>query len=108
MYLQGVDVGNVDNVYVWGAPEHLEGYMQQTGRAGRRGQEGHAVLMAEKTVYPVRSACPPVQSVSNGDGDDEDPESIFRKECDENVREFILAGTDFGVENTCRCQILDD
>lgn len=88
------------NVYVWGAPESLEEYSQEVGRAGRRDhQTGRAVMMVEKTIFPVRKA---------GTVDASPTSALeFRKNCDPHVRRFVLAGSEYPGAATCHCWELD-
>ena len=40
----GLDCPNVRKVLHWGAPEDIESYLQETGRAGRDGEQALAIL----------------------------------------------------------------
>lgn len=41
----GIDYPDIDQVIHWGPPSSLEQYAQEVGRAGRKGQKSHAILM---------------------------------------------------------------
>ena len=40
----GLDSPNIRRIIHWGAPADIESYIQETGRAGRDGEQSHAVL----------------------------------------------------------------
>ncbi len=43
----GVDCPNIRQVYHWGSPSEPEEYVQETGRAGRDGEDAIATIFAE-------------------------------------------------------------
>ena len=43
----GVDCPNIRRVYHWGSPSEPEEYVQETGRAGRDGEDAVAIIFAE-------------------------------------------------------------
>ena len=43
----GVDCPNIRRVYHWGSPSEPEEYVQETGRAGRDGEDAIAIIFAE-------------------------------------------------------------
>ena len=42
----GIDMKSVEVIYHWGCPDNVLSYWQEVGRAGRSGEQSHAVLFA--------------------------------------------------------------
>lgn len=52
----GLNFPNISHVVMYGAPEDPEDIVQQVGRAGRNGQQSHAVLYKAYNKSPVNDA----------------------------------------------------
>ncbi|XP_072033275.1 putative ATP-dependent DNA helicase Q1 [Amphiura filiformis] len=50
----GVDVKGLHTVVHFGSPEGTNDYLQETGRAGRQGEESVAVLMHHSKAFVIR------------------------------------------------------
>ena len=48
-YGMGVDCPDIRRIIHWGSPSTIEGYVQETGRAGRDGASAIAILYNTKT-----------------------------------------------------------
>ena len=44
----GVDIPDIRRIIHWGLPSTKEEYVQETGRAGRDGEDAHAILYEGK------------------------------------------------------------
>lgn len=80
-YGMGMDKGNIYSVIHLDAPNHLENFCQEAGRAGRKGDDVHSVLVWNHTDF-IRYKRSEIKSRERAIGD-----FVFEKDC---RRQFML------------------